>query len=207
MAPALIRAAAMPMRVPVTILEASWASLIGYWLIAALTAKRASSSIPRATLWRFRLVGVIIIIVLVRLSAIARLHGYRFDYAYMPSALVAYIGAIMCVAGVAFAISARVYIGRNWGMPMSLREGHELVTTGPYAYVRHPIYSGILLALIGSGLALGPAQGLGSFVVFLVCLGGFSYAARIEERDMTRQFPDAYPAYKQRTKMLIPYIF
>lgn len=202
----MIRLSPSAMSTPATIIQASWVILIGYWVIAAFTAKRASRSMPRAGLWRFRLVVLIILIVLVRLSAIARLHGYRFDYAYVPSALVAYIGAIMCAAGVAFAIWARVYIGQNWGMPMSLREGHELVTRGPYAYVRHPIYSGILLALIGSGLALSPVQGVGSFVAFLVCLGGFSFAARIEERDMTKQFPDVYPAYKQRTKMLIPFI-
>jgi protein-S-isoprenylcysteine O-methyltransferase Ste14 len=87
-------------------------------------------------------------------------------------------------------------------MPMSLREGHELVTSGPYAYIRHPIYSGILLLTLGSAIAVNTAW-LAPFVLFLLY---FVRAARVEERDMTKQFPDVYPSYQRRTKMLIPFL-
>jgi protein-S-isoprenylcysteine O-methyltransferase Ste14 len=108
----------------------------------------------------------------------------------------------LVLLGFGFALWARMHLGRNWGIPMSLRQGHELVTSGPYAYVRHPIYSGLMLAMIGSVLAVGLvwlALLVISFVYFLV-------SARTEEKMMVAQFPDAYPAYRQRTRMLIPFV-
>jgi protein-S-isoprenylcysteine O-methyltransferase Ste14 len=86
---------------------------------------------------------------------------------------------------------------------MSLREGHELVTSGPYAYVRHPIYSGLMLAMIGSAFTAGLLWLLGPVLYFIY----FIFAARSEEKTMLTQFPDAYPAYRRRTKMLIPFVF
>ncbi len=88
-------------------------------------------------------------------------------------------------------------------MPMSLREGHELVTTGPYAFVRHPIYTGILLAVIGTTLV----RGIPWIVLSAAIFAYFIYAATIEERSMIGQFPKEYPAYVNRTKMLIPFLF
>ena len=101
-----------------------------------------------------------------------------------------------------FAIWARIFIGRNWGMPMTLKEGHELVTTGPYSYVRHPIYAGILLAMLGSALVFG----LWWFAIFFITAINFVYAAKKEEGLMLQQFPNAYPDYMKRTKMLIPFL-
>ncbi len=109
----------------------------------------------------------------------------------------------MCLVGFGFAVWARIHIGRNWGMPMSLRQDHELVTSGPYAYIRHPIYTGIMLAMIGSVLAVGVLWLL-LFVLYFVY---FIISARTEERMMIAQFPDTYPAYRRRTKMLIPFVF
>ncbi len=83
---------------------------------------------------------------------------------------------------------------------MSLREGHELVMTGPYRFVRHPIYTGILSALLGSGLAAGPMW----FLIFVLACPFLVFSAWTEERMMAQQFPDAYPDYKKRTGALIP---
>jgi protein-S-isoprenylcysteine O-methyltransferase Ste14 len=102
-----------------------------------------------------------------------------------------------------FAVWARIHIGRNWGAPMTQKDEPELVTSGPYHLVRHPIYSGILVAGFGTATAL-------SWVwLIAVLLAGlyFVYSATVEERFMTEQFPDAYPAYKRSTKMLVPFIF
>ncbi|MGB8964770.1 MAG: isoprenylcysteine carboxylmethyltransferase family protein [Candidatus Cybelea sp.] len=117
------------------------------------------------------------------------------------SPIAASVGVALCALGIGVAIWARTVLGRNWGMPMSLREGHELVTTGPYAFVRHPIYTGILLAVAGTTLV--------EWFPWMVLLVGFYfvYAAKVEERSMTRQFPGEYPDYKNRTKMLIPLLF
>ncbi len=121
-----------------------------------------------------------------------------------PGITLQWMGVGLCLAGFGFAVWARVHIGRNWGMPMSLREGHELVTSGPYAYVRHPIYSGLMLAMIGSAFTAGPALAARSRRSISPTS---SSAARSEEKTMLAQFPDAYPAYRRRTKMLIPFVF
>ena len=113
------------------------------------------------------------------------------------------IGVAACLAGFAFAVWARIELGRNWGMPMSLKEGHELVTAGPYAYVRHPIYGGILLAVLGSALAESPAW----LVLLAIFSVYFLYSAKTEEGLMRTLFPGQYPDYVRKTKMLIPFVF
>src|SRR6185312_8194183 len=97
------------------------------------------------------------------------------------------------------AVWARFHLGRNWGMPMSVQENAELVTSGPYAYVRNPIYSGILLAMLGSAIVTGPW-----WLVILVIAGThFVYSAKQEEALLVEQFPGTFQAYRARTKMLI----
>lgn len=121
---------------------------------------------------------------------------------YSPPLILKAFGAVCAVVGVAFAISARRALGSNWGMPMSVKENPELVTTGLYAYIRHPIYTGMFVALFGSAL-VEPVWS----VVFVFALGYFLYSAKKEEALMQQTFPDTYPAYKKRTKMLIPFVF
>jgi protein-S-isoprenylcysteine O-methyltransferase Ste14 len=113
------------------------------------------------------------------------------------------LGLFVFVLGLAFAVWARVHIGRNWGTPMSQKDEPELVTSGPYRLVRHPIYSGILIAGVGTAVALSWMW------LVVVGLAGvyFIYSARVEERYLTKEFPDAYPAYQQSSKMLIPLVF
>jgi protein-S-isoprenylcysteine O-methyltransferase Ste14 len=112
-------------------------------------------------------------------------------------------GVVLCACGVAIAIWARVCLGRNWGMPMTVRGRPALVRRGPYRVVRHPIYSGLLLAAVGSALVAGE--------MFLVVAAGagayFVMSLRIEEADMASLFPDDYPRYAAHTKRLIPFVY
>jgi protein-S-isoprenylcysteine O-methyltransferase Ste14 len=108
----------------------------------------------------------------------------------------------MFVSGLGLAIWARVHLGRNWGMPMTERVEPELITSGPYRHIRHPIYTGLLLGMFGTALATN----LIGLVIAAVLSGVFYYAARVEERNMIAAFPTAYPAYRASTKMLIPFI-
>jgi len=112
------------------------------------------------------------------------------------------IGLVLFALGLGFAIWARIHIGRNWGIPMTQKEEPELVTSGPYHLARQT-YSGILVARIGTTIALSWLW------LIAVLLAGvyFVSSATVEERYLTEQFPDAYPAYKRSTKMLVPYVF
>jgi protein-S-isoprenylcysteine O-methyltransferase Ste14 len=114
---------------------------------------------------------------------------------------VAMAGAILCIVGLAFAIWARVTLGRSWGMPMTLHDDPELVTSGPYRYVRHPIYTGLSAMLIGTSLVYPLAA-----VPCLITVAYSAFAARREERDMEQRFPDTYPEYKRRSKFLVPFL-
>lgn len=172
-------------------LAAIWAVFWVGWIAVGFTAKRS-----QRTVYGVR-ARVVLVVCVVLLRVAVHPHGLEIH-----SVVLEVIGSALFVAGLAFAIWARVHIGRNWGMPMSEKEDAELVTTGPYRLVRNPIYSGVLLAGIGTAIALD------LYVLVIVALVGayFVYSARVEERTMQRLFPDAYPGYRARTKMLIPYV-
>ena len=112
------------------------------------------------------------------------------------------IGALLFASGIALAVWARFELGRNWGMPMTQKAEPELVTAGPYRLVRHPIYSGLLLGVLGTALATN----LIGLIIAVVLGGYFYYSASVEERNLTATFPSSYPAYRSSTKMLIPFV-
>jgi protein-S-isoprenylcysteine O-methyltransferase Ste14 len=113
------------------------------------------------------------------------------------------LGFALTLAGVVFAIWARVWIAGNWSSDVTLKRDHELVVDGPYAWVRHPIYTGILVALAGTALAVGEWR-----APLAVILAGVAYWRKltIEEAVMRRQFGDAYGRYAGRTRALIPFV-
>ena len=188
------------MNIYTDIIVAFWIVFLAYWLISAFSAKR---SVGR-NIWRWlamRLVLAVVVISLFGTQISDKWSGMQPTAAANP--ILAIIGTILCGLGIALAIWARIYLGRNWGMPMSVKEEPELVTGGPYARVRHPIYTGVLLAMFGSALVAG-LQWFVPVVLSAIC---FIYAAKREEKNMAKEFPEAYPAYKKRSKMLIPFIF
>jgi len=105
--------------------------------------------------------------------------------------------------GLLIAVWARISLSENWGMPMAKKQNPELVTSGPYAYIRHPIYTGMLMMVLGSFLGFN----IYWVIVFVVASVYFIYSAIAEEKLMMQEFPKAYPSYKQKTKLLIPFIF
>src|ERR1700681_552242 len=170
-----------------------WAAFWTYWLVAAFSMKRGR--LPLARELRIRAVIFVLAIILLRLGAFQN-SGLNSD------AWRASLGLVLLAVGLGFAIWARIHIGRNWGTPMSQKDDPELVTSGPYQLVRHPIYSGILVAGVGTAVALSWAW------LIAVALAGvyFVYSATIEERNLTEQFPESYPVYRRSTKMLVPFI-
>jgi protein-S-isoprenylcysteine O-methyltransferase Ste14 len=167
-----------------------WGVFWLYWLIAALGAKQ------RAPGRRFGAPGLLAIVAFI----VIRLFNPHALAVHSLAVQVA--GGILLVAGLGFAVWARIYLGRNWGMPMTQKEEPELVTSGPYRFVRHPIYSGLLIAIVGTALITNVYW----FIILGVVGAYFIYSATVEERLLTKTFPAAYPTYKSRTKMLIPFL-
>jgi len=111
------------------------------------------------------------------------------------------LAVTLTALGIAFAIWARFYIGQNWSSAVTIKVGHQLIRTGPYAWVRHPIYSGLLLAMIGTVLALRELRGLLAFVLLWL---GFWIKLRMEEEFMRKTFGEEYAEYSRSTGPLIP---
>ena len=119
----------------------AWLVFWIYWLASASTSKESVGSGWRTRLTGVSVVGVFVIAGVLRDGSLA-----------VHSTILAVIGALLFAGGIALAIWARLHLGRNWGMPMTQRAEPELVTSGPYRFVRHPIYTGYLALLLGSGL-------------------------------------------------------
>jgi protein-S-isoprenylcysteine O-methyltransferase Ste14 len=178
-----------------TILSILWIVFVAYWFISAFSAKKTLKRSHGSLIVR-----ILVLIVLIILWNTHILHGLQ-DY-FTTSLKIQIIGLVAVCFGIALAVWARIYLGTNWGMPVSLKENPELVTKGPYSYIRHPIYSGILLAMFGATLITG----LSWFVAFVIFGCYFIYSAVQEEKIMLKAFPNQYPEYKKKTKMFIPFI-
>jgi protein-S-isoprenylcysteine O-methyltransferase Ste14 len=174
-----------------TIIPVVWLVFWIYWLSAAVTAKASVST------GRVRLPGLSFLVV-----GFLLLHVFKVSGAVVHNPVVQVIGTVLFLAGLGLAVWARLYLGRNWGMPMTQRAEPELVTSGPYTYVRHPIYSGILLAMIGTGLATNLVWLIAAAAIAIY----FLYSATVEERNLAATFPTSYPGYRTRTKMIVPFV-
>lgn len=184
------------------LIVALWLVLLIVWAVGYLHAGRTLFT----GFWRRSIALRVVIIALVLIAL--RFHVFRHDlWSLRPwivnrNAAAGIIGVVLCALGVGLAIWARLILGRNWGMPMTQRNHPELVTAGPYAVIRHPIYSGILIAVLGSAIGMSIV-----WIVWLIVLTPwFIYSAWHEEQYMAGQFPDQYPAYRKRTRMLLPFV-
>lgn len=105
-------------------------------------------------------------------------------------------------AGLAFTLWARAHLGRNGSVAVTLKRDHQLVATGPYAFVRHPMYTGLLTAFLGSALALGQWRGV---LAFLIALAALWRKWRLEERWMRERFGENYERYSRRVPAVVPF--
>jgi protein-S-isoprenylcysteine O-methyltransferase Ste14 len=146
--------------------------------------------------------------VLLVVACLLLIYGRKLPYALSfriipDSTAIACAAAALCVVGLAFAIWARVTLGRNWSGVVTLKEEHELVQRGPYRFVRHPIYTGILAMFFATALSQGRLSG---FLGTLLMFASFWIKLRDEEKLMLQQFRDQYRAYQQRVKCIIPFV-
>jgi protein-S-isoprenylcysteine O-methyltransferase Ste14 len=164
-----------------------------YWIAASIGVKKGRTGGTRVA--GVRVPIILIVLILVRLA----FRGHAFtDNPWLQG-----VGLAVFLLGLGLAVWARLYLGRNWGGPMTRKDEPELVTTGPYRTIRHPIYTGIILGLVGTAIAVS-----WYWLIAVVVLGAyFIYSAIREERYLAETFPDTYPDYKRSTKMLVPFIF
>jgi protein-S-isoprenylcysteine O-methyltransferase len=181
-------------------IDGLWIALIAIWVITAMNTKQAARRLSGWPRWvQVGLTAAGAVLLFDRDLGVGWL-GLRF----LPEdTAIAFLGLAMTASGIAFAVWARFALGENWSSQVTLKQEHELVHSGPYRLVRHPIYSGILLALLGTAIFVGQLRGLIAFGLFLA---GFWLKARMEEALMLQQFGDQYRRYQREVKALIPFV-
>jgi protein-S-isoprenylcysteine O-methyltransferase Ste14 len=183
-----------------TLAVAAWLFFLGYWLWSARRLKQATRAEP--ALPRFFKYWLPILLAMALMWPGDWLRGSLLGQHFLPETrLVAGIGLLLIVAGVWFACWARHLLGSNWSSEVQLKQGHELIERGPYRYVRHPIYTGILLALLGTVVLEGEWGALLGFAIMFV---SFWRKLRLEEAWLGEHFGPVYTDYMQRVKALIP---
>ena len=177
-----------------------WIAFFVYWQIKAANTKTTQRIEPVAS----RIMRVFIFLVAITLLLPIRiplpwLYHQLWPTGYWPF----WIGAAVTVAGLLFAVWARGYLGRNWSSSVTIKQGHELITSGPYAVVRHPIYTGILTGFLGMAIAISQVRG---FIVVVLILFAYRTKLRREDQWMRSQFGETYAAYAHKTAALLPYL-
>ena len=177
-----------------------WLAWALYWWLASRGAKAVARREPLGS-WLLHVVPLLVSVALLWSDHVPVAVLNRRLSPWAPWEF--WVAAFITAAGLGFTVWARVHIGRNWSGSVTIKHGHELITTGPYSIVRHPIYTGLLVAFIGSALARGEWRGLLAV--------GIAWAAllrklQLEERWMFERFGEQYADYRQRVPALIPLI-
>lgn len=178
----------------------AWITFLVYWRIKAAGTKTTQRLEPAASRIARALVFLFVIALLT--TTLIPLH-----WLYLPLWPIGlwpfWIGAAVTVAGLLFAVWARQHLAGNWSSEVTIKQGHELITTGPYAVVRHPIYTGILAGFLGSAIAVSQVRGAIGFILIFIVLWA---KLRMEEQWMRSQFGETYAAYAHQTAALVPYV-
>jgi protein-S-isoprenylcysteine O-methyltransferase Ste14 len=176
-----------------------WLGWVAYWIIAARNVK----AVAETASWQSRLIYSVPLFIAALLLLDRDLGHFLNTHLVPHTPEIAWAGAVLTAAGLAFATWARVILGTNWSGQVTVKEGHELIRTGPYALARHPIYTGLVLALFGTALAVGEMRGL---IALVLATASFIYKMGIEERAMRRTFGGTYDDYARQVKALIPFV-
>ena len=177
---------------------APWYALLIYWALSALRLKRIKvSEDPAGRLWHIGIMVLTFMLLYSERFAFGPL-GWRFvperPLAWAPGILLTYVGA-------GLAIWARYSLGQYWSGRVTLKEDHQLIRFGPYAYIRHPIYSGLLLTMAGTALVIGEWRGV---VAVLLALVELSRKASKEEALLATEFGEQYGEYRRQAGFLTP---
>lgn len=177
-----------------------WIAFIAFWWVMAREVKKAERSEPAVS----RVLRAVYVAGAVALLWLPKVPIPDLDIRLLPStSMWFWTGALVTAVGLSFAVWARLYLGGNWSQAVTVKEDHQLVTSGPYALVRHPIYTGFLLGFAGCAVALGEVRGLVAVAIVLAVL---VQKLRLEEKWMAEKFGDTYRAYRRRVRALVPFV-
>ena len=177
-----------------------WVAWLVYWGISARNVKATQWREPLGSQLLHRLPLILALILLGGPRWLPRALTKRF----LPEGgLLPFLGIVLLAAGLGFSVWARRHLGRNWSAHVVVKQDHALIRSGPYRHVRHPIYTGILLAFLGTVVTIGEWRGL---LAFLFALVSFAVKSRAEEYRMQGTFPE-YQQYRRETAALIPFVY
>lgn len=200
---------------PQNIILLCWTIFIIYWAINWFHVKPSKEGRWGGVKFRFVAITIMVAVIFIakrigiQFSVLPPCHQTWYDCHYyifnshFSSETLQIIGVLLAAMGLIIAIVARYTLAGNWSATIDLKEGHELITKGIYNYIRHPIYTGILLMGLGTVL-VSPSLSVLFFYLFLLVI--FIFRIKKEEELMTKTFPKEYPEYKKKVKALIPYI-
>jgi protein-S-isoprenylcysteine O-methyltransferase Ste14 len=181
-----------------------WLVLALVWVVSPLRNMRTKRTIQsQSSTWQLHYTAILVVgvyLIFAKGSGIPWLDRQLFPVT-VPIVLA---GLLAVLVGVVFSVWARLMLGDNWSNRVTVKENHTLVRSGPYRIVRHPIYSGILLGMLGSALQRG---GIRCFVGVLICGLSFWPKTRAEERFMVQRFGEEYLQYRHKVKAIAPFIF
>ena len=196
---------------PQNIIFLCWGIFLFYWAINWNKVKPTQERKWGLSGIRWIIVLLIIIVVFIskRFDILPPCHQawftclYNLFVSHISSLFVEIIGTVFTIIGLVIAVIARKTLADNWSATIDLKKDHKLITTGIYSYIRHPIYTGILLMGLGTVLV---SPTLIVALIFLFIFGSFLFRIKNEEALMTKTFPKEYPSYKKRVKALIPFV-
>ncbi len=181
-------------------ITALWSAWAGFWWWSARGLKRARRREP-ALSRALHLGPLAVVAVLLALPRVPGGLGARIVAGHAIAAAAA--GTLLTAAGLALSVWARRMLGGNWSASVTIKESHEIIEAGPYRWIRHPIYAGLLLALVGSALARNEWRGPVAVAIAFLALWR---KLRLEERWLAEEFGARYAAYRRRTRALVPYL-
>jgi protein-S-isoprenylcysteine O-methyltransferase Ste14 len=175
-----------------------WAVFGVYWIVASRRGKAEQTS--ELSLYRFLRILLLVITFALLFSPWAGVGplGWRFS---PPFPVIAYTGFAVALAGMGIAVWARIHLGQYWSDKVVLKVDHQLISSGPYARMRHPIYSGVLLGVAGTALVVGEWRGV---LAFLLLLTNYAIKAKREEQILAGAFAEGFPEHKKRAGFLFP---
>ena len=177
-----------------------WIAFLVYWNVKAAdtkTTQRLEPALSRILRVLAYLIAIILFLPRIPLP-------WLYVQLWPSGFWLFWLGASITVAGLLFAVWAREHLGRNWSRSVTIKQGHELIATGPYAAVRHPIYTGTLIGFLGMAIAVSQVRGFIAFALIFLVLW---VKLRMEEEWMRSQFGETYVTYAHRTAALVPYLF